>query len=539
MAYQTKFEAIRTQTSESAHNSMSNVHGTGDKIGVKPSTLSRWQASWAVGAVMDVLAIALSCAFFAYALAVKMHQDMPMESSQVKLLSRLSKLGPTIYPILFAAIIGRALKSIAFWKLERGGRIGTLDRLLGSMTIVQTIFTQLQMRSLGFLSLFLILLWSLSPLGGQASLRIIGMSKNANSTTRLFQYVNTSSEILDLDDPTYAISNPDIASRNVPINALFSAALVGASSGSSASQGSIDTWGNTKIPWIESLDPSLADAEGWYSIPQLNSSDDFTSLIGVPFSIVPDATNLTTSFKIETSYWTLSCPVFDNLGNGNNATGYYDAAAEEKLEARKKQFEDPSETSLYDANITSPNLYLYSVDTRNYSQSWDSEANKRLRHITYMENNNRQYQWVAANCTIKTTYVEVSINCSTGSCTAVEMRKSRKPNAPDSWTQFDSVAFAWKWFSQNLVNAFVADLGGATPYQGFIINPNDPFKYLLLYTACHGSVKLNIRLEAESVVQHVLDGDASPNCSSQRPSEFRPYCRYGSYGHITIKHNSY
>lgn len=92
MAYQTKFEAIRTQTSESAPTSMSSAHGVGDKSEVEPSTLSWWQASKAIGAVVDILAIALACTFFVFALAVKMHQDMPIESLSVKLLLKLSNL---------------------------------------------------------------------------------------------------------------------------------------------------------------------------------------------------------------------------------------------------------------------------------------------------------------------------------------------------------------------------------------------------------------------------------------------------------------
>lgn len=86
------FEAIRTQEIESENTSLSNSNGTGNKIAVEPQVLSWWQASKIAGAAMDMLAIALSCTFFVYALAVKMHQNMPMESPQVKLLLTLSRL---------------------------------------------------------------------------------------------------------------------------------------------------------------------------------------------------------------------------------------------------------------------------------------------------------------------------------------------------------------------------------------------------------------------------------------------------------------
>ncbi|KAH0352339.1 hypothetical protein KCU83_g3891, partial [Aureobasidium melanogenum] len=364
-----------------------------------------------------------------------MHQNMPMGSPQVKLLLRLSKLGPTIYPVLFAALIGRALKSIAFWKLQRGSKIGTLDRVLGSMTIVQTIFTQVQMRSLSLLSLLLIAIWSLSLLGGQASLRIVGSNLQANDTTRQLQYVNTSSNVLN---GIYA--GADTAPQFVPVNALFGAALVGASSSSSSS---VDAWGNMKIPWIENLDPLMADAEGWYSIPQLNSTDGYTSLIGLPLSMISDASNLTTSFDIETSYWTLSCPVFQDFGDGNNATGYPDDAGQAKLTAELSPFVDPSVESLYNTSSgQGQNLYLYSVNMYDYNQSWNSPVNTRLRHITYIENNNGPAHWVAANCTIRTTGRDEKIT-------------QTIPRFVDALAPGHAVV--------------------ATPYQNFIINPDDPF----------------------------------------------------------------
>jgi hypothetical protein len=92
MADYAKFEAIRTQAIESEHTSLNSTDGTRYRSGVEPQPLSWWQASRFIGTVMDVFAIALSCAFLAFAIAVKMHENLPMGSEQVKLLLRLSKL---------------------------------------------------------------------------------------------------------------------------------------------------------------------------------------------------------------------------------------------------------------------------------------------------------------------------------------------------------------------------------------------------------------------------------------------------------------
>lgn len=366
--------------------------------------------------------------------------------------------GPTIYPILFAAIVGRALKSIAFWKLEKGGKIGTMDQLLGSMTITQTILTQVQMRSLGFLGLLLVAIWSLSPLGGQASLRIIGATFQAINTTRPLQYINTSSSILSLH---YA--GGDTAQQFVPVSALFGAALVGRSSEQASS---IDNWGNLKIPRIESLDTSTKDIDGWYPIPPLNSSDDYASLIGVPFSMVSNENNVTTSFNIETSYWALLCPVFGTF------VGYESVSATDP----NKKWDLNLTTGNTAATKINQNLYLTSETTLNYSQPLDSQVNASLRHIIYSDRNNDPADLVGANCTIKTSYVEVSIVCSKDSCASVAIEKSRKPLAPESWTPFDSSATAFYWFSDSFSNAFLEGHSVMpTPYQKFIINPQAPF----------------------------------------------------------------
>jgi hypothetical protein len=379
---------------------------------------------------------------------------------------RDSPQGPTIYPILFAAVVGRALKSIAFWKLEKGGKIGTLDRLLGSMTIVQTVLTQVQMRSWSFLSLLLIAIWSLSPLGSQASLRIIDSATQPRNTTRPLQYVNTTSDFFNF---TYA--GIPAASQFVPVNVLFGAAMLGSSSNSSFS---IDNWGNMKIPWIESLDPKTADADGWYPVKHLKSSDDFASLIGIPLSIITLETNLTTSFTIETSYWTLSCPVFEDLSAVLHGTD----AQEPGLAAAIGQFQDPSELATENTSSysTVQNLYLYSVNLYNNSEPWDSPTNTRLRHVTYVDNNNDPGDWIAANCTIQTTYVEVNASCSSDNCTANGIRNSHAPHAPESWTSFDLWEGAFYQFAIPFIQALpVGTLAEASPYQKFIIDPLNPF----------------------------------------------------------------
>ncbi|CAO2652764.1 Nn.00g021750.m01.CDS01 [Neocucurbitaria sp. VM-36] len=60
----------------------------------------------------------------------------------------LMKLGPTVYPLVFASVAGTTLKTIALWKAERGTTVGTLEKLLGSHTFVHAIENAVALRSL-------------------------------------------------------------------------------------------------------------------------------------------------------------------------------------------------------------------------------------------------------------------------------------------------------------------------------------------------------------------------------------------------------
>jgi hypothetical protein len=52
------------------------------------------------------------------------------------------KQGPTVFSILFAAIVGGAMKSIATWRIQRGTTVGFVEQLLGSNSISGVLVTQ-------------------------------------------------------------------------------------------------------------------------------------------------------------------------------------------------------------------------------------------------------------------------------------------------------------------------------------------------------------------------------------------------------------
>jgi len=98
--------------------------------------------------------------------------------------------GPTVFAIVFAAIVGRFLKSTAATFLENGSSIGTIETLLGGRTVFNAVLLPLSLKFAHPLMPFLVLLWMLSPLGGQAALRVVNPVPFTKNTTSTVSYLD-------------------------------------------------------------------------------------------------------------------------------------------------------------------------------------------------------------------------------------------------------------------------------------------------------------------------------------------------------------
>ncbi|KAL8648773.1 MAG: hypothetical protein Q9226_005857 [Calogaya cf. arnoldii] len=186
-------------------------------------------------------------------------------------------LSPTIFPLVFAAVVGRALNFFARLRLEQGSSLGVLEQLVGSQTVFGAFWVQVILRNFNALGVFLVLLWLVSPLGGQSSLRLVGKDKHmtASSTTLASTLTGGS------------------------INALYVGSLVAPLSIKTSAQ---DTWGNIKIPRFETYNRTL-DAEGYATVG--DGDIDWISLLGWPIAGLESGfdSNLT----IPTWYHDLEC----------------------------------------------------------------------------------------------------------------------------------------------------------------------------------------------------------------------------------------
>ncbi len=188
----------------------------------------------------------------------------------------------TVFPILFAALVGRMIKTYSVWRLQEGERIGLLDLLLSSTFITNTVTTQVSLRPPSLIAVFLLLLWALSLIGGQASLRALSFEESSVVEQDNLKY-------LDVNNTwTYHMA-PNVGRSISPVNALFLASLAAPAS---TKNSTLDPSGNVKVPILERL-PTYSEqaAANWLSV---NTSDTenppiYTSLLRLPSQIFEQA----------------------------------------------------------------------------------------------------------------------------------------------------------------------------------------------------------------------------------------------------------
>ncbi|KAF9889152.1 hypothetical protein FE257_007641 [Aspergillus nanangensis] len=199
----------------------------------------------------------------------------------------------TAFPLVFSAVAGTLVHRFAAWKLERGSSIMTLEQLNGCSTLINTIHTLLSLHAANLLGLLLVLLWAVSPLGGQSSLYLLHTRPSRDTQLMPLTYFNSSMDNLDLGASTMSSYFPFASS-------LFMASIL-APAYTKASP--TDNWGYVKIPKFGALNES-----GWAEIDDDNNNNNnsYSSLLGIPIVGLNQATGGNITFPMNVSYFELS-----------------------------------------------------------------------------------------------------------------------------------------------------------------------------------------------------------------------------------------
>lgn len=163
------------------------------------------------------------------------------------------------------------------------------------MTFSNTIGTHARLRFFNLLGLGLLTLWVMSPIGSQAFLRLLSPKVATGKSQTTMPYFDTDSESLLANGST--TSPPDAAQlqTTTTFTSMYVAAVLGSSN---TKNGSMDLWGNVKIPYQSSLEETT---DGWASP---NDSTIYSALTGIPIAGIQIGA---TDFSIESSYMELNC----------------------------------------------------------------------------------------------------------------------------------------------------------------------------------------------------------------------------------------
>ncbi len=313
-----------------------------------------------------------------------------------------------------------------------GARLGALEELVGSGSLFGTVETQLLLRSCSATGVLLFVLWALSPVGGQAALRLLDVRPVASESVRTLWYLAQGRE------PETAFLKPThMTHRRDTIASLYQASLLAPEA---VLQGPEDTWGNVKIPYFEKLNASATDRDGWVAVPASNVT--YSSLLGVPVTgLLPEDADVNASnFRLETEYYKLDCPrllrVYEkDLAVSNVFNSSVETTASQCFRYNRRdaywtcgsaKFRFLSQTNWTDARLMGAVLAPRDI-------IWQSRA-KFEDGLT----------WTQATCSLTLSHVEVNVTCvhhegiGRRQCRVKHMRPSRLPHPEPGVTPFET-----------------------------------------------------------------------------------------------------
>ncbi|KAH8902051.1 hypothetical protein BR93DRAFT_362954 [Coniochaeta sp. PMI_546] len=229
-------------------------------------------------------------------------------ASRWGVLQDVIKVAVSAWPIVFAAVVAQVFKAWATYKVERGIKLMELEQLIGSNSFGSAIKQPFLLRRLDLLTLLLLVVWCLSPLGSQALQRTYTIGP---------EIVNTTMPVLYLD---MTVSNRFFSYNNLAVlmhqNTIYdvmqkmSSFYVATFLPPAAWQYDLeDNWNHPKPIWIDSDKAITAPATtSHYGVPLILTKSIFSTQEST--TSAPGDTNLRserTSFPMTSAYFEFQC----------------------------------------------------------------------------------------------------------------------------------------------------------------------------------------------------------------------------------------
>ena len=256
----------------------------------------------------------------------------------------------------------------------------------------------------------MILLWALSPLGGQSALRLLHVAPRlafASATVRYLPIIAASSMTAMVGASMVSTGWPSYAS-------IYVTALTSSRRQKNSTQ---DLFGNVRIPSIDSLRPNISAGNESFITVDYNQEVSYSSLLGIPVVGIPVSGNI--SFNIVSRYLAIDCETAIRIANSTSfqnsadreGAGYVRYSQGDNFLVQAARRPPNPAQPIASFNMTSPN-------------------NIEPEDVSFV------------NCTMAPRDVESSVFCRDQSCGVIAMRNLTVD--ADLWWDTD---FPWITFS--------------------------------------------------------------------------------------------
>lgn len=368
--------------------------------------------TWFINAVLLVLPMLFLVLAF---LAVNMNGTV-FDTSRYWVI-QIAQIGPTIYPIMFAAIMGRLMSDIALYRAERGIRLGTVEQLVQGTSLAGSIKAAFFLRNRTIWGLLIILVWCFSPIGGQSSLRRLSIRNAISLQNRLIVYAT-------------GLKSPYSIADNEVVASTLQAAVLAPNETKNDPR---DSWQNPKMPFLRAVMGNASDyaqdALVWHEFMG-NTSDDYALLIGIPIWNLPSKSS--TNFTMSGSFMYTVCQK-----NGTNRFS-------------KLCLHSPSQNYSFcktpQAGGTMDNVSAaWDID-------WDGKMLNKTDPPTFVKLRiiaGCEYDYMNGSigdsgdcitifeCDIKSQYIDINMTCTDGTCAAYALRCSSSIDIPSFITPWN------------------------------------------------------------------------------------------------------
>lgn len=303
------------------------------------------------------------------------------------------------------------------------------------------VISQWQLGQVSVVASGLVILWALSPLGGQAALRLVYRANLTSIATQDLRYLDTGTlGNVYAFQAVMAENDVEKDAAGIPstMPTLYEAALMQAAA---IKRGPVDNWGNIKIPRVDQLNSSMADPDGWIDIGNETSVESYYSLLGLPIVNLP--TEGVAEFTVESVYVALAAASHRSFGPPrlNNVTNRLFAGLEITCPDCINRFQN-SRSSENNTIMQTRQKILWGPP---YPQPDAAEladvANSGARSIQFdsgtISNGLSLTGTSTVMCTVTQHFVEADIRCVFGSCRAERVRVSTTDHRHPNITTFD------------------------------------------------------------------------------------------------------